>query len=101
MGNNVLQSVSLNRNHYSPSYFRHQFPFVSLILKNNRVVDAISGLPWYLLPLQNQKDIAHILNRAQNGTVLRIGPFSRLDYETATNVRIERYPIRFHMNLSN
>lgn len=59
------------------------------ILQHNRVVDAISKIPWYLLPLKNQRDIAHFLNRAQNGTVLRIGPLNRLDYETATNVRIK------------
>lgn len=65
--------------------FHFHFHFIS---KHTRVIEAISGLPWYRLPLQSQKNIAHILNRAQDGTVLRIGPFSRLDWETATDVRI-------------
>lgn len=63
------------------------------------MIDALSGLPWYLLTLQNQKDIAHILNRAQNGTVLRMGPFSRLDYETATKVRIQLAPVFFPVTI--
>lgn len=51
-------------------------------------MDALSSLPWYLLPMRHQKDIAHILNRAQNGAVLTIGPLAELNYGTATNVRI-------------
>lgn len=67
-----------------------------LIFKHIRVVDAVSTLPWYLLPLKVQKDVAHLLNRAQNGTVLTIGSFDRLDYETATNVRIKLHTIEFY-----
>ncbi|XP_055317947.1 uncharacterized protein LOC129576629 [Sitodiplosis mosellana] len=52
-----------------------------------RVVNSLSSLPWYLLPADRQKDIAYMLNRAQNGAVLTIGPLdSTLNYETATNV---------------
>lgn len=43
-------------------------------------------MPWYLLPLQKQKDIAHLMHRTQNGAVLTIGPFSALNYEAATDV---------------
>lgn len=85
MGNNVVQSVSMIRNEWLTIWFILNVDLY-LILKHNRVVDAISDLPWYFLPINSQKDISHILNRAQHGTVLRIGPFDRLDYETATNV---------------
>lgn len=54
--------------------------------KNRKVVEAFDDVPWYILPLERQKDIAHIINRAQNGAVLTIGPLAALDYETATNV---------------
>lgn len=47
---------------------------------------AFNSLPWYSLPLQTQKDIAHILHRSQHGPKLTIGPFAELNYETATDV---------------
>lgn len=52
---------------------------------------ALNNLPWYLLPLQTQKDIAYILHRTQHGPILTIGPFAELNYETATNVRFAIY----------
>lgn len=52
---------------------------------------AFNGLPWYLLPLRTQKDIIYILSRAQHGAVLTIGPFAELNYETATNVRLDLF----------
>lgn len=60
--------------------------FLLLVTKNDRVVNSLTGLPWYLLPLKSQRNIAHILNRAQHGAVLTMGPFAALNYETATSV---------------
>lgn len=45
-------------------------------------------MPWYSMPKLYQKDIAHMMNRLQNGAVLTMGPFADLNYETASNVRI-------------
>lgn len=61
-----------------------------------RVVDALNNLSWYLLPIRHQKDIAHILNRAQNGDVLTIGPLAELNYETATNLSTIFYSLLCH-----
>lgn len=52
---------------------------------------ALTGLPWYLLPLHTQRDISHILRRTQYGPILTIGPFAELNYETATNVCSNEY----------
>lgn len=35
---------------------------------------------------ENQLSYAHILNRLQNGAILRIGPFAELNFETFSNV---------------
>lgn len=60
---------------------------------------SLNGLPWYLLSMKSQKNIARILNRVQHGAVLTMGPFSALNYETATNVRVfVPRDINFHLN---
>lgn len=43
-------------------------------------------MPWYLMPRQKQLAYAHVLNRIQNGTVLKIGPFALLNFETFSDV---------------
>lgn len=43
-------------------------------------------MAWYYLPKSQQKDLAHMLNRMQNGVVLTQGPFKELDYEMASTV---------------
>lgn len=58
------------------------------VLENCKTVEAFADTPWYILPLERQKDIAHIINRAQNGAILTIGLLAALNYETATNVRV-------------
>lgn len=37
---------------------------------------------------------ALILNRMQNGAKIQMGPFRKLDYEAATQVRIVRYNMK-------
>lgn len=44
------------------------------------------GMPWYLMSKQNQLDYAHMLNRLQNGAILRMGPFAELNFETFSKV---------------
>lgn len=60
--------------------------WVNFIFQNERITAALDKMPWYLLPLEKQKDIAHLMHRTQNGAVLTIGPFSALNYEAATDV---------------
>lgn len=43
-------------------------------------------MPWYTFPVEQQKNIALMLNRMHNGVSLTIGPFSELNFETATKV---------------
>lgn len=57
-----------------------------LILKFN-------AMPWYLMSYQNQLAFAHMLNRLQNGSILRIGPFAELNFETFQKVN------KFHIDV--
>lgn len=41
-----------------------------IFLQNETICDALANMKWYCLPLSKQKDVAHILNRMQNGVVL-------------------------------
>lgn len=43
--------------------------------------DAIYDTKWYYLPMDLQKDVAHLINRQQNGVKLSVGPFSTLNME--------------------
>lgn len=38
------------------------------------------------MPMNQQRQIIHLMHCMQNGAVLTIGPFSELDYEMATDV---------------
>lgn len=49
-------------------------------------MDGLNRFPFYLLSPKKQEMFALILNRAQNGGKIYIGPFRELNYETATNV---------------
>lgn len=48
--------------------------------------DALINMNWYHLPMSQQKDLAHMLNRMQNGVVLTQGPLKELDYDMASTV---------------
>lgn len=39
---------------------------------------------WYMLSVRQQKDLAIMLQRLQNGCTLSIGPFQELNFEVAT-----------------
>lgn len=43
-------------------------------------------MAWYKMSKRNQLSYAHLLNRLQNGTKLRMGPFAELNFETFTDV---------------
>lgn len=45
--------------------------------------------------MKQQKNLAFLLNRAQNGAILTIGPLAALNYETATIVTTMTISIRF------
>lgn len=57
-------------------------------------MDALNRFKFYLLPTNKQKMFALILNRMQNGAKIQMGPFRKLDYEAATQVRIVRYNMK-------
>lgn len=52
------------------------------------LVLKLSEIPWYFMSRNNQLDYAHALNRLRNGTTLRMGPFSELNFETFCKVSI-------------
>lgn len=52
------------------SFNSHHFDKLSLFLQNESVCDSLTDMSWYLLPLSQQKDVGHMLNRMQNGVVL-------------------------------
>lgn len=54
--------------------------------QNEDISKTLVDIPWYKLPKDQQLNIAHVLNRLQNGCTLTIGPFSELNFETSTNV---------------
>lgn len=47
---------------------------------------ALNQLPYYLLPQKQQKMLELMLDRVQIGAKIKMGPFSVLNYEAATNV---------------
>ncbi|XP_031639326.1 uncharacterized protein LOC116351370 [Contarinia nasturtii] len=51
-------------------------------LANKMLVLKFQKMPWHLMSKENQLRYAHMLNRLQNGAVLRIGPFAELNFET-------------------
>ncbi|XP_031632756.1 uncharacterized protein LOC116346703 [Contarinia nasturtii] len=54
---------------------------------NEKICDSLCNLAWYHLPKSQQKDIAHMLNRMQNGVNLTQGPFKCLDYDMASTIQ--------------
>lgn len=64
----ILSSISF-------SMLKKHFIFSRLLsltnfLQNETICDALINMKWYCLPLSKQKDVAHMLNRIQNGVVL-------------------------------
>lgn len=43
-------------------------------------------LDWYLLPVEYQRDVGHMINRLKGGPFLTIGPFEVYSYEVARTV---------------
>lgn len=58
------------------------------LLQNDMLVVKLQEMPWYLMSIENQLAYAHLLNRLQNGVIIRMGPFAELNYEAFSNVII-------------
>lgn len=43
-------------------------------------------MPWYLLPASNQNEVCTAIHWFQHGSLYAIGPFDKLNFETASNV---------------
>lgn len=52
------------------------------------ICQALNDIPFYLLPVNQQKDLLFSLKRMQRGTLLTIGPLKPLNYEIATYVSL-------------
>lgn len=60
------------------------FPFQ---FQNEKLRSALYiDLDWYLLPIEYQRDVGHMINRLKRGAVLTIGPFEVYSYEVARTV---------------
>lgn len=59
------------------------------LLKNRRLAKEMYGMPWYLLSVPYQRDVANAINMVQNRAVITIGPFAALNLETASDVSIQ------------
>lgn len=86
LGENLKQSVS-----YGCVYvwfiLSEQCLLTELILfQNQRIVDELFYMPWYLLPPAHQREICCAIHWFQNPVVFTIGPFAELNFETAANV---------------
>lgn len=51
-----------------------------------RIAVELYNMQWYLLPLEQQREVCSLIHWIQNGNVLTIGPFGDLDFETASSV---------------
>lgn len=56
------------------------------VVQNEEIYGGLNKIPWYLMPIAEQRDFSHLLFRMQNGLRLTIGPFGELNYEMATDV---------------
>lgn len=56
-------------------------------LQNKRLLEAFYNFKWYLLPIQDQRNVKNELLRMQKGIELKIGPFKQLNFETLKFVR--------------
>lgn len=45
------------------------------------MVDIIYDSNWYVLPIEQQRLLVHLINRKQNGVSLNVGPFSTINNE--------------------
>lgn len=45
-------------------------------------------MQWYLLPVKHQKDVKCLLHWFQNASVLTVGPFLDLNFETVSIVSV-------------
>ncbi|XP_055299431.1 uncharacterized protein LOC129567007 [Sitodiplosis mosellana] len=54
----------------------------NVIDRNERILRALYDFKWYLLPIDDQKDLMHMMIRFQNEATFTIGPFEELNYET-------------------
>lgn len=59
--------------------------------QNSNVLTALYDTPWYLMPPNERKMIQHAMNRMQNGAVVQMGPFSELNFLTASNVSYDQF----------
>lgn len=57
------------------------------------VLNAMNQFSFYRLPPKQQRDYCHLLNCIQNGSGIKMGPFSELDYFKATQVTNFKYSI--------
>lgn len=62
MGENIKSAVSL----FVTSILKI-FKISFFSLQNEKICNSLTNLHWYYLPMSQQKDIAHMLNRMQNG----------------------------------
>lgn len=71
---------------YSMMWYSHFFPVVNLSNKihelgevmfpqDNGFADILYNIEWWVLPLDLQKDIMHLINRKQNVNGIKLGPF--------------------------
>ncbi|XP_031627370.1 odorant receptor 67d-like [Contarinia nasturtii] len=54
----------------------------SIADRNDRLVRALYDFKWYLLPIEDQKDVRHMILRLQNEVSFTMGPFEELNFET-------------------
>lgn len=54
--------------------------------QNSELMLKLQEMPWYMMSIKSQLAYAHLLNRLQNGVVLRMGPFAELSFETLSDV---------------
>lgn len=51
------------------------------------LLEKLNEMPWYKMSIKNKLAYAHILNRLQHGTVVKMGPFEQLNLDTFTKVK--------------
>lgn len=62
--------------------------YVALLfdMQNEQIYQSLNEIPWYMMPVKDQKDFGHLLLRMQNGLSLTMGPLSELNYEMASDL---------------
>lgn len=56
--------------------------------QNESIAKELYHMHWYILPIDEQKQLMSVSHRLQNGAVLSIGPLAQLDFETGADVRL-------------